>query len=199
MQRPYFITSFLVLFVIMGIVGYKNIDRKLFPASNYPEIAVVMVQPGGSAKTIAANIAVPVEEELYTLEKIRRVFSTTIDEVSVIRAEFEYTKDLEMAAADVENAINKIRSILPDDIMEPQLHKISAATAPILVIGISSETIPLTDIRQLAENELKHALIKIPGVANVDVFGGYEKEVQIIIDKKNSINTVLISARRWEL
>lgn len=184
LQRPYFIYSFLVLSVFLGIVGYKNADRNLFPESNYPEIAIVMVQPGGSAKTIAANIAVPVEEELYTLDKIRRVYSTTIDEVSVIRAEFEYAKNLDMAAADVENAINKIRSILPDDIMAPQIHKISAATAPILVIGISSKTIPLTDIRQLAENELKHELIKIPGVANVDIFGGYQKEVQIIIDKK---------------
>ena len=183
LQRPYFIYSLLVLSVFLGIVGYKNADRNLFPESNYPEIAVVMVQPGGSAKTIAANIAVPVEEELYTLDKVRRVYSTTIDEVSVIRSEFEYTKNLDMAAADVENAINKIRSILPNDIIEPQLHKISAATAPILVIGISSETIPLIDIRQLAENELKHELIKIPGVANVDIFGGYQKEVQIIIDK----------------
>ena len=184
LQRPYFIYSFLVLFVFLGVVGYKNVARNLFPESNYPEIAVVMVQPGASAKTIAANIAVPVEEELYTLDKIRRVYSTTIDEVSVIRAEFEYTKNLDMAAADVENAINKIRSSLPQDLMEPQLHKISAATAPILVVGISSETIPLTDIRQLAENQLKQDLIKIPGVANVDIFGGYQKEVQIIIDKK---------------
>ncbi|MBW2709112.1 MAG: efflux RND transporter permease subunit [Deltaproteobacteria bacterium] len=184
LQRPYFIYSFLVLFVFLGIIGYQNVDRKLFPDSNYPEIAVVMIQPGGSAKTIAANIAVPVEEELYTLDEIRRVYSTTIDEVSVIRAEFEYTKDLETASADVENAINKIRSILPDDLMEPQIHKISAATAPILVIGMSSQTVPLTDIRQLAENQLKHELIKIPGVANVDIFGGYQKEVQIIIDKK---------------
>ena len=184
LQRPYFIYSFLVLFVFLGIIGYQNVDRKLFPDSNYPEIAVVMVQPGGSAKTIAANIAVPVEEELYTLDEIRRVYSTTIDEVSVIRAEFEYTKDLEIASADVENAINKIRSILPDDLIEPQIHKISAATAPILVIGISSETVSLPDIRQLAENQLKRELIKIPGVANVDIFGGYQKEVQIIIDKK---------------
>ncbi|MCK4708671.1 MAG: efflux RND transporter permease subunit, partial [Gammaproteobacteria bacterium] len=130
LQRPYFIYSFLVLFVFLGIAGYQKVDRKLFPESNYPEIAVVVVQPGGSAKTLAANVAVPVEEELYSLDKIRRVFSTTIDEVSVIRAEFEYSKDLDMAASDITNAINKIRSTLPPDIKEPQVHKISAATAP---------------------------------------------------------------------
>ncbi len=183
--RPYFIYSFLTLFLLLGIVGYNSLDRKLFPESNYPEIAVVIVQPGGSAKTIAANIAVPVEEELYTLGKIRRVYSTTIDEVSVIRAEFEYSKDLELAASDVSTSLEKIRSSLPTDILEPQLHKISAATAPVVVIAVSSKDgYPLEDIRQLAENTLKQEFIKLPGVANVDIFGGYKKEIQVIVNKE---------------
>ena len=183
LKRPYFIYSFLALFVFIGIYGYKKIDRKLFPDSNYPEIAVVIVKPGSSAKRMAANIAVPVEEELYTLDLVRRVYSTVIDEVAVIKAEFEYRKNLDMAASDVTNSINKIRSSLPEGIREPQIHKISTATAPVMVIGISSRTIPLTEIRQLAENDLKDDFIKTPGVANVDIFGGYKKEVQIIIDK----------------
>ncbi|BCO10408.1 multidrug ABC transporter [Desulfolithobacter dissulfuricans] len=184
--RPYFIYSFLTLFLFLGVLGYSRLDRKLFPDSNYPEIAVVIVQPGGSAKTIAANIAVPVEEELYTLDKVRRVYSTTIDEVSVIRAEFEYSRNLEMAASDVTTAIGKIRSSLPADILEPQIHKISSATAPVVVIAISpgDDSIPLEDIRQLADNTFKQELIKLPGVANVDVFGGYKKEIQVIVDKE---------------
>ncbi len=183
--RPYFIYSFLMLFVFLGIVGYNKVDRKLFPESNYPEVAVVVVQPGGSARTIAANISVPVEEELYTLDKIRRVYSTTIDEVSVIHAEFDYSKDLDMAASDVTNSLNRIRSTLPRDIKEPQVHKISAATAPILVIAVSSAgKMDFEDMRRFAENELKHELIKVSGVANVDVFGSYQKEIQVIIDKE---------------
>ncbi|PNU20554.1 AcrB/AcrD/AcrF family protein [Geothermobacter hydrogeniphilus] len=183
--RPYFIYSFLGMFLLLGLFGYERLDRKLFPDSNYPEIAVVIVQPGGSAGTIAANISVPVEEELYTLDKIRRVYSTTIDEVAVIRAEFDYGKDLEMAASDVSNSLGKIRSSLPDDILEPQVHKISAATAPVLVIAVNPRqaAVPLEDIRMLAEQRLKQRLIKLPGVANVEVFGGYKKELQIIVDK----------------
>ena len=184
LERPYFIYSFLTLFLLLGLTGYNRLDRKLFPESNYPEIAVVIVEPGSSAQTLAANVSVPVEEELYTLDKVRRVYSTTIDEVSVIRAEFEYTKDLDMAASDVTNALSKIRSLLPSDIAEPQIHKISAATAPILVVALSPKSkMPLEDVRQLAENSLKPRFIKLPGVANVDVFGGYKKEIQIIVDK----------------
>lgn len=183
--RPYFIYSFLTLFLFLGLIGYSRIDRKLFPESSFPDIAVVIIQPGASAKTIAANVGVPVEEELQTLENIRRVYSTTIDEVSVIHAEFEYNKDLEMAASDVNNAVTKIRSSLPRDIIEPQIHKISAATAPVLVVAVSPfGNLELEDVRQIAENELRQQLIKLPGVANVDIFGGYRKEIQIIVDKE---------------
>ena len=186
LQRPYFIYSFLTLFVFLGIVGYTKIDRKLFPDSNYPEIAVVVVQPGGSAKTLASNVAVPIEEELYTLDDIRRVYSTTIDEVSVIHAEFEYSKNLDMAASDVTNSLNKIRSTLPSNIKEPQVHKISSATAPIVVIAVTSKEkngVDFTSIRQIAQTDIKHKLLKLKGVANVDIFGGYQKEIQIILDK----------------
>jgi hypothetical protein len=131
------------------MVGYTKIDRKLFPDSNYPEIAVVIVQPGGSAKTLAANVAVPVEEELYTLDDIRRVYSTTIDEVSVIHAEFEYSKDLDLAASDVTNALNTIRSSLPKNIKEPQVHKISSATAPVVVIAVSPKDTQNIDLESV--------------------------------------------------
>ena len=185
-SKPHIVISFLALFLMSGILGYQKIYRNLFPNSNYPEVAVVIVEPGASAKTIAGNVAVPVEEELYALDEIRRVYSTTIDEVTVIKAEFEYSKDIDTAVSDVTNALSKIKSKLPTDILEPQIIKITEATAPIEVISLSPKSgykIPLVDIRDLASGELKHALLKIKGVANVDIFGGYEKELQIILDK----------------
>jgi len=201
LKRPYFIYSFLTLFIFLGIVGYGKIDRKLFPDSNYPEIAVVVVQPSGSAKTLAANVSVPIEEELYTLDDIRRVYSTTIDEVSVIRAEFEYSKNLDMAASDVTNSLNKIRSSLPQNIKEPQVHKISSATAPIVVIAINArdKSVNLESVRELAQNEIKHRLLKLQGVSNIDIFGGYQKEIKIIIDKnkidENNLNFSAVLAK----
>ena len=185
LRRPYFIYSFLTLFIFLGIVGYQKLDRKLFPDSNYPTVAVVVVNPGASAKTLAANVSVAVEEELYTLNKIRRVYSTTIDEVSVINAEFEYTKGIDAAASDVSNAMDKIKGALPHSILPPQILQITSATAPIITIAVSSaHGIPLEDIRQIAQNEIKHDLIKIEGIANVDIFGGFNKELQIIVDKE---------------
>ncbi len=186
LKRPYFIFSFLILFLFLGAVGYNKLDKKLFPDSNYPTIAVVAVEPGASAKSIATNIAIPIEEELYTLDNIRRVYSSTIDEVSVISAEFDYIKDIDTAASDISNALNKIKSDLPSSLKEPKIIKITSSTAPIITYAVSSKDgqIPLEDIRQLVQTKIKHNIVKLDGVANVDIFGGYQKEIQIIVDKK---------------
>jgi multidrug efflux pump subunit AcrB len=186
LKKPHVIISFLALFILAGVTGYGKIHRNLFPNSNYPEVALVVVEPGASAKTMASNIAVPVEEELYTLDEIRRAYSTTIDEVTVIRAEFEYTKDIDTAVSDVTNALSKIRAKLPSDIKEPQIIKITEATAPVVVLSLSAKdgaSLSLEDIRDIADSDIKHKLLKTKGIANVDIFGGFEKEIQIIIDK----------------
>ena len=186
LKKPHIIISFLALFVLAGLTGYGKIHRNLFPNSNYPEVALVIVQPGASAKTMASNIAVPIEEELYTLDEIRRAYSTTIDEVTVIHAEFDYTKNIDTAVNDATNALSKIRAKLPRDIKEPQIIKITAATAPVLVVAMSAKegsSLTLEDIRDIANSGIKHKLLKTKGLANVDIFGGYKKELQIIIDK----------------
>ncbi len=119
-------------------------------------MAVVIVEPSASAEAIATNIAVPIEEELYTLDEIRRAYSNTIDEVTVVRAEFEYSKDIDTAVSDVANAISRVKAELPSDIREPQIIKITETTAPILVVSISpkSADLNLDDIRDLASGEI---------------------------------------------
>ncbi len=184
LSRPFFIYSFLALAIFLGVNAYFKIDRKLFPNSNRPQIAVVITQSASSAKDMATNVAIIVEEELYTLENIRRVYSSTIDEVCVINAEFDYEKTINDASSDVQNSLNKIRSKLPSDINEPQIHKITAATTPIITIGVSSENISMIDIRELVQNNIKKEFLKLQGVANVDIFGGFKKEIQVILDKQ---------------
>lgn len=184
LSRPFFIYSFLALAIFLGINAYFKIDRKLFPNSNRPQIAVVITQSASSAKDMATNVAIIVEEELYTLENIRRVYSSTIDEVCVINAEFDYEKTINDASSDVQNSLNKIRSKLPSDINEPQIHKITAATAPIITIGVSSQNTSMIDIRELVQNDIKKEFLKLKGVANVDIFGGFKKEIQIILNKQ---------------
>ncbi|MRI84069.1 MAG: AcrB/AcrD/AcrF family protein [Nitratiruptor sp.] len=181
LERPYTLISFLALAIFLGFYGYHSIHRQLFPDSNRPQIAVVLQWPGAGAMEIVSNIAIPVEEELYTLDKVRRVFSRTIDEVSLVQVEFDYSKDIDAAASDVANALSKIAPKLPETMAKPQIHKITATTQPIMVIGVHGAD--LLTVRNLLEHQIKRELLQLPGVANVELFGGYQEEVIIQLDQ----------------
>ncbi|GAB6072679.1 efflux RND transporter permease subunit [Venenivibrio stagnispumantis] len=185
LKRPHFVLSVLFALTILGIIGFFNIKQKLFPDADRPQIAVVVIEHGASAKDMADNVANPIERRLYTIDRVRRVFSTSKDEVAVITAEFDYDKDLGEAATDVANELSKIKSQLPKDIEDPQIYKISSATPPAIVLSVypKDKSIDLADVRQIAENQIKNEILKLSSVANVDVFGGYQKEVFIEIDK----------------
>ena len=192
LARPYFIFSFLAVFVSIGIYGYINIKRDLFPNSNRPEVALIVPSPSMSAKDIASTIVVPIEKELYTLEKVRRVYSSTNDEVSIIKVEFEYGKSMAEAISDVKNSFDAIKRTLPPELPEPIIYKITQTTAPVMVIGVSSPHLALEEIRQLSQEEIKTKLLKIEGVSNVELFGGYTKELRLEVSKKR-LDTLAIS------
>ncbi len=181
--------SILIAFMFLGFVGFFKMHQNLFPDTARPQISVVIVEKGASAKDMAENIATIVERELYTIDKVRKVSSVSKDEVSVITAEFEYEKNLGEAATDVANAIAKIQGKLPKDIENPQIYKISSATPPVIVLSVSpkDKSISLADVRQIAENQIRNKILTLKNVGNVDVFGGYRKEVFIEIDK-NKLN-----------
>ena len=143
------------------------------------------IEPGASAIDIANHISRPIEEELHTLDLVRKVNSTSKEEVSVVMAEFEYKKGLDAASVDVSNALNRVITRLPSDILPPQVYKISDAIQPVMVIAVrprDGHPLSLAQIRQIADNELKDDLLNIPGVADVDVFGGYQREVRVEVD-----------------
>ena len=185
LKRPHFILSLVFALSFLGVIGFFNMKQKLFPDANRPAVSVVVVQKGASAKDIAENIAVPIERRLYTIDKVRTVSSISNNEFTVITAEFDYGKDINQAVLDVQNEINKIRSKLPKNIREPQIFKITDATKPVIVLTVypKDKSISLADVRQIAENQIRDKLLRIKEVANVDIFGGYKKEVIIKINK----------------
>jgi len=185
LKRPYLIISLILLAAFVGIIGFEKIPINLFPDSDYPQIAVVVPYPGASAKDIEDKVTRLIEKELNTLDGLRKVSSSTKDEITSILAEFEYSKGLEAAATDAANALKKIEGQLPQDIRPPQIFKISKATQPDLILSLTpKENSPydLAKIRQMAENEIKEDLLRIKEVANVEVFGGYNPELTIVID-----------------
>ena len=184
-KKPHLLLSLVFLLAVVGLVGFFKMPVNLFPDSERPQIAVVTVWPGASADDVANDVSRVVEKELKSIELTRRVTSTSNDEVSVVMAEFEYSKGLDSAATDVSNSLNKIRAQLPPDIRPFQVFKVSSATPAVLTLSLTPKAgsqLDLAMVRRLSDNPIKEALLRLPDVANVEVFGGYQSVLRVDLD-----------------
>jgi multidrug efflux pump subunit AcrB len=186
LKKPHLVTSLVLLAAVIGFVGYRRMPVNLFPDSEYPQVAVVTVYPGASAPDVEADVSRTIEKELSTIELVRRVTSVSKDEVSSVLVEFEYAKGLDSAATDVANGLKKIEARLPDGIRPPMVFKVSSATPAVLTLALRPKpgaAIDLSMVRQLADNPIKERLLRLPEVANVEVFGAHQPVVQVDLDR----------------
>jgi multidrug efflux pump subunit AcrB len=184
-SRPHFVFAVLILMSFLGVVGFLKIPRDLFPPADRPQVAVVTVEPGASARYVADHVSAIIERQLYTINGVRRVYSTSNDGFSIVTAEFEYSKPIAEAKTDVANSLTKIQNLLPSDIQTPSVYEITSYTPPVIVLSLSSKSgsnLSMADVRYIAENYIKPELLKAGNVSNVDVFGGFQKEIDVYID-----------------
>lgn len=186
LRHPWTVLAAALLVAALGIFAFFRLPIDLFPDTVPPQVAVVTVYPGAGAADVADKITQVLEKELYTLSGLARVSSTSRDEVSSIRAEFLFEKPVGEAVTDVQNAVARVRAELPSGIREPRLDRITDATRPLLTLALGpgeGSLKSLADIRLLAENEIKDGLLAIPGVGDVQVFGGHRPEVEVRVDR----------------
>ena len=196
-KSPYAIIAVALLVTVLGLFAFKRTPIDLFPETTPPQVVVITAWPGADSGDIADKITQVIEKELNTVGGLKRISSTSRDEVSSINAEFYYTKDLGEAVLDVQNAVSRIQAALPDGIMAPRIYRISSATRPLLTIALSPKEgshKSLSEIRLLAKNQIEDALLNINGVADVDVFGGNMPEVKVFVDRtKLAANAISLS------
>ncbi|GAW29479.1 efflux RND transporter permease subunit [Carboxydocella sp. ULO1] len=201
LKHKYTIFSLLLAIIVFGIFSYKSLKTELFPETAPPLVNVVTAYPGVSGKDIAETLSKPLEEEFATIPGVKNIKSTSQDGLSVIKVEFHYGTDVDSAAVDVQNAINRIKRTLPAGIQEPQVMKFSSSSKPVVSYSLTSQQLDLTAIRTLAENELKRELQLVDGVAAVDILGGHNRQQNVLIDKRKlealnlSLNKVLAALK----
>ncbi len=185
-KNPYIVITFGLLVAVLGLISFFRTPVDLFPDTAPPQVLVLTIEPGASAKDISDKITQIIEKEVNTISEIKRVRSVSRDEVSAVTAEFLYSKDINEAVTDVMNALGRIRAELPPDILPIQVYKITDATHAAMTLALSPKKgskKSLQDLRLLAENDIKDELLRIAEVGDVDVFGGYIPEVKIEVDK----------------
>ena len=185
-NNPYGVIALALVVVALGMFAFFRTPTDLFPDTAPPQVAVITVEPGASSDDVADKITQIVEKELNTISGLKRIRSTSRDEVSAVTAEFFYTKKIGEAVTDVQSAVARIQSQLPKDIQAPRIYRITDATRALTTLALSPKKGSpknLSMIRLLADNEIMDDLLRVPGVGDVDVFGAHQPEVQVRVDR----------------
>ncbi len=179
-RRKYFIFAIFGILTVLGVIGYFTLPKKLFPDIERPHVVIVTRYPGADAENVATYVTIPIERRVQTISLVRRITSTSLDGVSSIDVEFNYGKNPDTAVVDVINELKKVN--LPKGVLPPMVFKKTSSTPPVIVLAVypkKGSHLSLADVREIAENQIKDQLQLLPHVRNVDVFGGYQKEVRI--------------------
>jgi len=186
LKQPHAIAVLGLLMILTGYLGFKATPLNLFPDVNRPMVSVVTQWPGASAKDVATDITHPMEVRLSAIDGVRRVTSTSRDQVSQVSVEFEYGIDINTAATDVSNEIPRIKALLPKGVRDSLIFKITEAARPVVLLSISpaeGSQMDLASVRRIAENQLRDTLLAIPEVAEAEVFGGHVRQLAIDLDR----------------
>ncbi|ACN17365.1 acriflavin resistance family protein (AcrB/AcrD/AcrF family protein) [Desulforapulum autotrophicum HRM2] len=186
LKYPYLVLALVLVVVVMGTIAYVVVPTDLFPESVPPQVAVITVLPGASADDMADKVTRTIEKELGSLSGLKRISSVSRDGVSAITVEFLFSKPMGEAVTDVDNAVARVRSLLPQDVQEPLLYRITDATRPLMTLALTPKPASfkaLADIRLLAENDLRDDFMAVAGVGDVQVFGGHQREIEVRVDQ----------------
>lgn len=184
-KNKYTIFALIISIVVFGIYAKNTLNVQLMPDTAPPLVSVVTNYPSASAQEVGDNVTEVLEEEIFLVAGVKKVKSTSQSNLSLIKIEFHYGTNVDEAALDVENAINKIAYRLPAMAQKPQVVKFSTSDKPIVTLALGSEELTLEEIRTLADNELKSKFQQIESVAAVDVFGGHEKQINIYLNRND--------------
>jgi hydrophobic/amphiphilic exporter-1 (mainly G- bacteria), HAE1 family len=182
-ERPVLTTLIMVALVIFGIFGYSTLPVSELPAVDFPTISVSASLPGADPQTMASAVATPLESQFSTIPGVSSMTSSSGSGQTSITIQFDLDRDIDGAAEDTLAAIQQASRQLPVNMPSPPtLRKVNPSDAPILYIGLQSDSMPLYELDKYAENQLARQLSTLSGVAEVNVFGAATYAVRLQMD-----------------
>jgi len=168
--------------IVLGVFFITTLQVDLLPSITYPRIGVRLNAPGTSPEVAVDEITRPLEEALSATEGVVQVYSQTREGQVSLDLYFQPGGNIDQALNDATAAFNRSRGQLPETIEAPRLFKVDPSQLPVYELALTSSSLSLVDLRVFADQELSRELGVIPGVAVVDVAGGVEEEVRVMVD-----------------
>src|SRR5262249_51271621 len=182
-RRPVATLLMSVALILAGLFAYRFLPVAALPNAEFPVINVSATLPGASPQTMATSVATPLIKQFSTIAGIDSISTTNSLGATSIAIQFVLDRNIDAAAADVQAAIARtLRTLPPEMTSPPSYRKVNPADAPILIMALTSDVVPLTDLDAFAENVISPALSTLDGVAQVAIFGAQKYAVRIQID-----------------
>jgi len=180
-KRPVLTIILYLAIIVLGLVSYERLSIDLLPEIELPMISVLTSYPGATAQDIEINLSKKIETGLSSVSNLKKITSTSIDNVSAVTLEFEYGSNLDEAANDIRNALELVKRNLPDGADEPIIFKFSTDMMPIVMLGITADE-SYIGLNKLVEDKIANQLKRLPGVGTVQNIGGPVRQISIDID-----------------
>lgn len=182
-RRPVATLLMSIAIVLAGIFAYTVLPVAALPRTDFPVVNVSASLPGASPDTMATSVATPLIKQFATIAGIDSISTTNSLGSTSISIQFALDRDIDAAAADVQAAIARTQRQLPQEMTAPPSYrKVNPADAPILLLALKSDTVPLTRLDAFAQDVISPSLSTLDGVAQVSIFGSQEYAVRIQID-----------------
>jgi multidrug efflux pump len=178
--RPVATSLLMAGILIAGAIAYKQLPVSALPTVDYPTIQCTTFYPGASPDVMASSVTAPLERTFGQVPGLKQMTSTSSFGSSIITLQFDLNLDIDIAEQQVQASINAAGTYLPPDLPSPPIYsKVNPADAPVLTLALTSKTIPLTKVEDLADTTLSQKISQLPGVGLVSISGGQKPAVRI--------------------
>jgi HAE1 family hydrophobic/amphiphilic exporter-1 len=180
-KRPVFATVLVLVFVVVGLLGYSRLAVDRFPKVDFPTVSVVTRLDGATPKEIETEITDKIEEAVNTVSGIDELRSSSTEGISQVLVAFNLDKKVDVAAQEVRDRVNRILSTLPEDVDNPIVEKLDPDAEPIMSISIVGPK-PVREISEYADKVLRRQLESVSGVGQVTLLGARKRQINLWLD-----------------
>ncbi|NMD15864.1 MAG: efflux RND transporter permease subunit, partial [Bacteroidales bacterium] len=182
-RKPVTTIMIFVAVIVLGVFSLVNLPIDLMPDMDIPAMSVITFYPGASAEDIEVNVTKPLENQLNSLQNLKKVTSTSKDNISFILIEFEYGTNMDQSSNDVRDLLSLVENTLPEDAEKPTLFKFNSSMIPVVIYGVTAkESYPA--LEKIIDERITERLSRIDGVGAVTVMGKPIRIVDVRVDPR---------------
>ncbi len=183
-RRP--VTTIMVFLgvILIGFLSWARLPQELYPPITYPQLTVVTSYENAAPEEIETLVTKPLEEVIGTVNRLKRLSSTSREGISIIQAEFIWGSKMDSAVLDIRDKIDLVKERLPREAEDPIVLKYNPFDLPVMRLSVSAPGYHPAELREIVRKQIKDELEKIEGVASASIVGGLEREIVVEVDKE---------------